>query len=218
MLEFKNVSGKEKDFNLKDINFVLPAGYIMGLAGKNGAGKSTLLDYILNRQQRYTGEILLDGRDIRHGHIAALGKIGFISEDNIFPMEKTAKSIAEVYGQIYDVWDKELFCSAMAKMEVPTDQWLCRLSRGQYLKFQTAFAMAHKPKLYLVDEATAGMDPVFRIEYFQILQEIIAQEKASVLMTSHIEDEIARKMDYVGIMEAGKLVQFGESIVIYDKA
>ena len=89
------------------------------------------------------------------------------------------------------------------------------MSRGELFKFQTAFAMAHKSALYLIDEATAGMDPVFRIDYFKMLQEIIAEENASILMTSHIQDEIQRKMDFVGIMEDGKLIEFGETLDIF---
>ena len=59
------------------------------------------------------------------------------------------------------------------------------------------------------------MDPVFRIDYFKMLQEIIAEENASILMTSHIQDEIQRKMDFVGIMEDGKLVEFGETLDVF---
>ena len=88
------------------------------------------------------------------------------------------------------------------------------MSRGEMFKFQTAFAMAHKPALYLIDEATAGMDPVFRIDYFKMLQEIISEENASILMTSHIQDEIYRKMDFVGIMEGGRMVQFGDTLSV----
>lgn len=70
----------------------------------------------------------------------------------------------------------------------------------------------HKPVLYLLDEVTAGMDPVFRIDFFKMLQEVIQTEEASVLMTSHIQTEIGQKTDYVAIMEAGRLVEFGESM------
>ena len=86
------------------------------------------------------------------------------------------------------------------------------MSRGELMKFQMAFAMAHKPALYLLDEVTAGMDPVFRIDFFKMLQEVIQTEEASVLMTSHIQTEIGQKTDYVGIMEVGRLVEFGESL------
>lgn len=108
----------------------------------------------------------------------------------------------------------DIFKDAMKKMELPITKTVGKMSRGENFKFQTAFAMAHKPVLYLLDEVTAGMDPVFRIDYFKMLQEIIAGEQASVLMTSHIQDEISRKTDFVGIMEKGKMIKFGESLEI----
>jgi ABC-2 type transport system ATP-binding protein len=95
-------------------------------------------------------------------------------------------------------------------MDVPASRAIERMSRGERFKFQTAFAMAHDTRLYLLDEVTAGMDPVFRIDYFKILHELIEEECASVVMTSHIEDEISRHMDYIGILEDGRLISFGE--------
>jgi ABC-2 type transport system ATP-binding protein len=86
------------------------------------------------------------------------------------------------------------------------------MSRGEYMKFQTAYAMAHHPVLYLLDEVTAGMDPVFRIDYFKLLQSLIEEENASVLMISHIQEEMERKMDYLGIMEEGRLVSWKENL------
>lgn len=80
------------------------------------------------------------------------------------------------------------------------------------MKFQMAFAMGHKPVIYLLDEVTAGMDPVFRIDFFKILHKVIEDESASILMTSHIESEMEQKMDYLGVLEKGKLIKFGESM------
>lgn len=216
ILEFKNVTGKTKHFNLQNISFALEPGFIMGLAGKNGAGKSTLIDYIMNPKQQYTGEILIEGVNIRDNHYLMMNRIGFISDNNTgFILEKSAKENAQLFGMLYDEWDESLFEEAMKKMNLSLGKIIGKMSRGEKFKFQTAFAMAHKPVLYLIDEATAGMDPVFRIDYFKILQEIIAGETASILMTSHIQDEIQRKMDFVGVMEDGKLVKFGETLDIF---
>ena len=215
ILEFKNVTGTSKHFHLQDISFSLEAGYIMGLAGKNGAGKSTLIDYIMNPKQQYDGEILIEGVNIRKKHHEMLNRIGFISDNhNGFFMERSAKENADLFGRFYKDWDMTVFCTAMEKMNLSAKRVVGRMSRGERFKFQTAFAMAHKPALYLIDEATAGMDPVFRIDYFRMLQEIIAEENASILMTSHIQDEIQRKMDFVGVLENGKLVQFGETFEV----
>lgn len=214
LLEFEHVTGTSKKFALQDIHFSLEAGYICGLAGKNGAGKSTLLDYIMNPKQRYTGEIRLNGVNIRENHAYIKNKLGFVSEENQFFSERTAMQNAEMLSIFYEEWDMDIFKDAMKKMELSVTKTVGKMSRGENFKFQTAFAMAHKPMLYLLDEVTVGMDPVFRIDYFKMLQEIIAGEQASVLMTSHIQDEISRKTDFVGIMEKGKMIKFGESLEI----
>lgn len=214
VLELKHVSGTSKKFALQDVSFGLEPGYIMGLAGKNGAGKSTLFDYIMNTKKQYTGEILINGVDIRTNHSYMKNKIGFVSESNTFFMEYTAKENAELLKVFYEEWDMELFQNTMKKMNVSVHRKVGKLSRGEYFKFQMAFAMAHNPVIYLLDEVTAGMDPVFRIDFFKILQEVIATEKASVVMTSHIQDEMVQKTDYVGVLEKGKLVKFGESLEV----
>lgn len=217
ILEFQNVTGTSKKYALQNINFSLEPGYIMGLAGKNGAGKSTLLDYIMNPRQQYTGEIKIEGVNIRDNHRYMLNRLGFISDNNSFLLDRTAEQNAEILGVLYEKWDKGVFYNAMKKMDLSVKKTVGKMSRGELFKFQMAFAMAHKPAIYLIDEVTAGMDPVFRIDYFKMLQEIIADETASIIMTSHIQDEIHRKMDYVGIMEAGKLVQFGDTLSVFQE-
>ena len=212
LLEFEHVTGTAKEFRLEDVSFSLPAGFIMGLAGKNGAGKTTLIDYIMNPKQQYTGSIRIDGVDIRENHVKMRNQIGFVSDENRFLKERTAMQNAEILGSLYENWDMELFGDAMKKMDLSTAKTVGKMSRGELMKFQMAFAIAHKPSLYLLDEVTAGMDPVFRIDFFKMLQEVIQTEEASVLMTSHIQTEIGQKTDYVGIMEAGRLIEFGESL------
>lgn len=212
LLEFEHVTGTAKEFRLEEISFSLPAGFIMGLAGKNGAGKTTLIDYIMNPKQQYTGTIRINGVDIRENHVKMRNQIGFVSDVNQFLKERTAMQNAEILGSLYENWDTDLFRDAMKKMDLSTAKTVGKMSRGELMKFQMAFAMAHKPALYLLDEVTAGMDPVFRIDFFKMLQEVIRTEEASVLMTSHIQMEIGQKTDYVGIMEAGRLIEFGESL------
>lgn len=212
ILEFEQVTGISPKFHLENINFALPAGYIMGLMGSNGAGKTTLLHYIIEDKQHYTGTIRINGVDIRENHGYIKNKIGFVSEENAFLEERTAEQNVDILGILYENFDKELFYQAMEKMGLSVKKTYGKMSRGERLKFQMAFAMAHHSILYLLDEVTTGMDPVFRIDFFKLLQDVIQEEKASVLMTSHIESEMERKTDYVGILEKGAMTQFGESI------
>lgn len=214
ILEFEHVTGNYGQFRLEDIHFALPAGYIMALVGNNGAGKTTLIKYIMEEKNKYEGTIHIGGKDIRENHAYIKNKIGFISEENSFLLERTAEQNAQILGILYEDFDIDLFRESMKNMELSPKKVYGKMSRGECMKFQVAFAIAHHSIIYLLDEVTAGMDPVFRIDFFKILQDIIKDEQASVLMISHIESEVERKTDYVGIIENGKMVRFGESMDI----
>ena len=186
----------------------------MGLMGVNGAGKTTLIDYIMNEKKRYTGTIRLGGVDIRENHGYIKNYIGLVSDENPFIMERTGRQNAEILGVFYENFHMDIFSEALDMMELSGGLTYGKMSRGEKMKFQMAFAMAHKPVIYLLDEVTAGMDPVFRMDFFKILNRIIRDENASVLMTSHIESEMEQKTDYVGILEQGKMIKFGESFEV----
>lgn len=207
LLEFRDVTGKSRKFRLENISFTFPTGYICGLAGVNGAGKTTLMNYIMEDKKLYTGNIYLLGRDIHADREWTKNRIGFISEENQFFAERSAKQNGELLGILYEDFDMELFLDTLRQMGGLAGKVYKRMSRGEKLKFQLAFAMAHHPALYLMDEVTVGMDPVFRMEFFQILHRLMEEESAGILMTSHIESEMERHMDCVGILEKGKMIQ-----------
>ncbi len=217
ILEFEQVTGVSEKFRLQQINFALPAGYICGLMGSNGAGKTTLMRYIMEEKQKYKGTIRIGGMDIRENPAYIKNKIGFVSDENSFFEECTAMQNAELLGAFYEDFDMDIFRGALQSMELSGGKTYGRMSRGERMKFQIAFAMAHHPVLYLLDEVTAGMDPVFRLDFFKILHQVIAEEKASVLMSSHIQTEMEQKTDYVGILERGKMIRFGESMDVIGK-
>lgn len=213
LLEFKNVTGtSRKNYKLQDISFLLPAGYIAGIAGENGAGKTTMFDYIMYPDRQYTGRILVAGKEIHDDYVSLRQQIGFVSDKNRFFMQKSARENAKLAACLFDNWDNDLFEKTMKEMGVAVSRPLSKLSRGEYMKFQTAYAMAHHPVLYLLDEVTAGMDPVFRMDYFKLLQTLLEDENTSVLMISHIQEEMDRKMDYIGVMEEGRLVSWKENL------
>ena len=193
-LEFKDVTGKGFGFKLKNVSMTLENGYIYAVTGKNGAGKTTLVK-------------LIEGLY----HAKAMEITGLVSEDNVFFENRSGKQNADILGLVYDDFDVELFNECMKKMNVSTATTLWRMSRGERMKFQLAFAIAHHSRLYLLDEATAGMDAVFKIELFDMLRELIAQE-CCVIMITHDMTEIMKNTDYVAVMEGGRLGEFSESI------
>lgn len=217
ILAFHNVTGKNRKFHLRSIQLEIQAGYIYGLIGENGAGKTTLMRYILDENASYDGEILVDGEDIRTNHAALMNKIGYVSEDNRFFGDRTGRQNAELLGMFYEEFHMEIFLDAMKNMQVSATKTYRLMSRGEQLKFQLAFAMAHQPRLYLLDEVTAGMDAVFRGEFFAMLRELIREENCSVLMSSHILSEIEKQMDYAAVMEKGTILRFTEGPDIGEK-
>lgn len=219
LLEFRHVTGKKgwhtkksRFFGLQDISFSLEGGYLLGIAGKNGAGKTTLFRYIMEPDIRYDGEILLEGEDIRKDRVKTLNRIGFVSDENEFFHKYTIGQNAELLGRFYDHWDQEKFETLIKHMDLGMGMKVDALSRGQWIRFQTAFAASHTPKLYLFDEPTAGMDPIFRKEFFRLLQELLMDGKSSAIMTTHIEEEMEWRMDWKAVLEQGRLLSFGEAI------
>jgi ABC-2 type transport system ATP-binding protein len=219
ILTLEQVTGKKRRFHLTDVSFSLQPGYIYAVTGPNGAGKSTLLNYIAAESVRYKGRICFDGQDIKEHYAEAMQQIGVVSEDHRFLENRTGRQNAELLGLLYENFDMDRFNAAMQEMQISGGVTYKTMSRGERMKFQLAFAIAHGSRLYLLDEATAGLDPVFRIEFFDMLRSLLRDENCSVLMTSHNEAEITRQTDYVAVMKDGRLSTFQESIegIHYDK-
>ena len=202
---------RKNPFKIRDIDFSLPKGYIMGLIGKNGAGKTTFFDYIMDEKKRYSGELILEGKEIHENHVQVLDQIGFVSEKNNFMELRSAKQNAAMLGPFYSAFDMDLFENIMENLQLSTSKTIGRMSRGELVKFQLSFAASHHPKLFLLDEAAAGMDPVFRIDFYKLLHNLIEKEDCSVILSTHIEEEIERQLDYIGILEEGRFISFGEN-------
>lgn len=212
ILEFQGVSGIGKGFKLNDISFALEPGYIMGITGKNGAGKTTLLKTMIEPDITYKGKIRLNGTEINNRERHYMNQIGYVAEDNIFQKYWSATKNAELYSKVYDNWDMKLFQQYMQLFDILLTRKVGLLSRGEFIKFQMAFAIAHNSKLFLLDEATAGMDPVFRREFFQIIRKLMEPGEVSVIMTTQIMEELEVKVDYVAVMEEGRMVSFKEAL------
>lgn len=212
ILEFKNVSGTNKGFNLKNVSFQLEEGYIMGIIGKNGAGKTTLLNYITRSELSYSGEILYKGINIKEIGQDLFNHIGIVSDDNALFPRCTVRENAALLSCFYSDWNQERFMEALKELECPTDRVVMRMSRGEKLKLQMALAIGHNAKLFLLDEATSGMDPVFRKEFYHMLHNMMESEDRSVIMTNHNMEEITLHMDFMARMDKGQLMEYKEAL------
>ena len=210
ILEVKGLSKKYFSFELKDVSFSLEPGYILGLTGRNGAGKTTLIKQLIHPETAGGGSVIVNGIDAKKDPIGAKQEIGVLMEEQPFLMDMTLERNGTLLGAFYERFDKEKFHAYLKRFELYPDRIYRNLSRGMRMKFQLAFALAHSPKLLLMDEATGGLDVVFRREFYYLLQEAVEKEMVSVIISTHVTEDLDKIADYVAFMEGGKM-KFYES-------
>lgn len=197
---------KNTDFKLDNICFEIPKGSIMGFVGKNGAGKSTTINCILNVIHKDSGQVEFFGQDITGNAIAIKEEIGVVFDAVTFPEELTAKKLERVLSDIYTNWDKSLFFSYLEKFKIPNDAKIKTFSRGMTMKLSISIALSHKARLLILDEATAGLDPVVREEILDTFLNFVEDENNSILISSHISGDLEKIADHITMIDGGKVI------------
>ena len=151
-IEIKGLVKEYKTFTLGPIDLQVPGGSIMGLIGENGAGKTTLIKSMLGIVRPTAGETLLLGTDPDH----AKEDIGIVLDDCFFSEYLRVKDVDSVLSRVFKGWDKGLFRDYLDKFGLAGTKNIKELSRGMRMKLSLAAALAHKPKLLLLDEARGG--------------------------------------------------------------
>lgn len=193
-------------FQIEDINLDIPAGYIMGLIGRNGAGKTTIMKLIQNVIVKDGGTVTICGYDNRRQEVKAKNEIGFIVEQSPFIKRYTLLENGELFGKYYRAFDMERYRMYLNRFRLDPKQNIISLSKGMESRFQLAFALAHNPRLLIMDEPTDGLDPIFRREFLSLLQELIAEERMGILFSTHITGDLDKVADYITLVEGGRLL------------
>lgn len=195
-----------KNFSLKNVSFSVPKGSIVGFIGENGAGKTTTLKAILNLISRESGEIKILDHDNIKDEKYIKEQIGVVFDESNFHDTLNAKNISKFMAKIYKQWDSNLFLNYLDKFQVPKDKIVKEFSRGMKMKLCIAAALAHKPKLLILDEATGGLDPVAREEILDIFLDFIQDEEHSILLSSHVTSDLDKIADYITFIHDGQVV------------
>lgn len=192
-LEVRSLCRRQGRFALENISFTLEKGYIMGLIGRMGSGKTTLLKSILNPSL------------INSGAVAYNGQAGFIMEDAPFLTEATIRENVELFKNLYRNYDEAEFYRRLREVGLEEHKVYGLLSKGEKVRFQFAFSMGMKPELLLLDEPTSGLDVSFRREFLYMLQEAVEKQMISIIISTHLTDELERIADFIGLMDNGGL-------------
>jgi ABC-2 type transport system ATP-binding protein len=206
ILEVERLRKEYRGFTLKDVSFSVPYGYIMGLIGPNGAGKTTIIKLIMNLIGRDGGRIKIFGKDNLESEAEVKSRIGFVYDTPCFPEDATLSDIGKSVGLFYPKWDGRLFGALISEFELPLKKKFKKLSHGMQTKFALALALAHDADFILMDEPTAGLDPVFRRELLSRLSGLLQDERKSILFSTHITTDLERIADYITFVHDGELI------------
>ena len=200
----QNLCKQFEGFSLDNVSFKVPKGRIVGFIGENGAGKSTTINLILNELNKDSGQIQVFGID--HTIPTVKENIGVVFDECNFHDVFTAADIEKILKRVYKTWDSNLFLQYLKKFKIPTKKTIGTFSKGMKMKLSIICAMAHRPKLLILDEATTGLDPVVRDEVLDLFWEFIQDEDCSIFFSSHITSDIQKIADYVILIHQGKII------------
>lgn len=213
----QHLSKSFQGFALKDVSFSVPCGAVVGFIGENGAGKSTTLKSILGLINPDGGTISVFGKDCAALSREDKDKIGAVLGETCLPENLTLKDIDGVMKHIFQSWNSEQFFTYTEKFALPADKKVRTFSSGMRQKTSLAVALSHAARLLILDEPTAGLDPIARDEILDVLYDFMQSEERSVLISSHIVSDLEKLCDYIVFIHDGRVVFFEEKDTLAQK-
>lgn len=205
ILQIQGLCKRYEGFELKDVSFSFPRGYIMGFVGQNGSGKTTTIRSVLNMTHINSGRISVLGLDSVADAKQIKNRTGVVFDSLYFAGHLNAKQIERQLCGFYDSWDKEGFFKRLKEFSLPDNKQVGDFSKGMKMKFMIAVALSHGAELLILDEPTSGLDPVARDELLEILYDFIQDENKGVLFSTHITADVEKVADYITVMQGGKV-------------
>ena len=212
LLELKGISRTVSDrFSLRDVTLAVEPGQIVDFVGANGAGKTTTIRAALGLIKLDAGEVHLFGQRCgadapgeAQRHLRS--RVGLVLDTCPFPSTLKVGQIESLVGPAYPTWDRETFAGFINRFGLDPKTKVKDLSRGMGMKLQLACALSHNAKLLVLDEATAGLDPMAREELLDELLAFVADGQHSVLLSSHITSDLDRTADRVICIDNGSIM------------
>lgn len=208
MIRIQGLAKHYDGFTLENIGFSVPAGSVVGLIGSNGAGKTTMLKIILGLTAAGGGDVRLLGCDPRDskGIDKIKARVGIVLDTCAFPDVSKVADVGTLGHAAYATWDDGRFKSLCDEFGLELRKTVKDLSRGMGMKLTLAFALSHDPELLVLDEATAGLDPMARDEVLDILRRFMEDENHAILISTHITSDLEKIADEVVCIENGRMV------------
>ncbi|MBI5072435.1 ABC transporter ATP-binding protein [Candidatus Woesearchaeota archaeon] len=221
LISFQNVYKKiEGNLILKNISLTIFPNEIFGIIGVSGAGKTTLLRCLIGFYKINSGTILYQDKDITKNSLLIRRIFGFGTQDNCFYEKLTCMENLRYFGQLYSVPEKEINARAENLLGLVELSDFCNtlamnLSGGMKRRLDLACSMMHSPKILIMDEPTAGLDPSLRKHMWELISRINAAG-TTIIVTSHLLGEIGHFCTRIGIINNGELLKVGPPDALKD--
>lgn len=210
IIEANNLSKSFGDFVAVDnLNLKIKKGEVFGFLGPNGAGKTTSIKMMVGLLRPTSGQILIDGTDIRH---ADKLKIGICPQDIVLWESLTCKESLKFMGEMYEVPNDILKTRVDSLLEDlmlmdKANTLVSNLSGGMKRRLNLAMALIHSPEIVVLDEPSEGLDPQSRRVLWNFIRSLRDKEGKTVILTTHLMDEADGLSDRIAIIDHGKLMR-----------
>lgn len=194
---------------LRGVDLAIPRGSVVGLLGTNGSGKTTLIKCMLGLLRRNTGQSLLFGQDSWSLSPDIKARIGYVPQViSFFPWIRV-RDLIRYTASFYPKWNDDLCQRMIRDWDIPADQRISTLSVGQVQKTAILLAVGHDPDLLILDEPAAALDPIARRQFLQLLIDLAAPGRRTVLFSTHLTTDLERVADRVAVLKTGQVAWFG---------
>ncbi|MBR1866916.1 MAG: ABC transporter ATP-binding protein [Lachnospiraceae bacterium] len=228
LMQCDHITKRVGNFILQDVHFELEPGYILGVIGSNGAGKTTLARVLLGSYKLYDhagdytirtreaegmaankGDVFIDGYSMKRNTGQYKAELAGILNENPFAMKLSAYKNGILYGSYYEAFDRDAYRQLLEQYEVPLTLPLEKLSKGEQIRMQLAFALSHRATVYIFDEPAGNLDVRFREMFYEIMRDLVREGDKSIIYVTHLVEELETLADYVLWLDQGRQKGFG---------
>jgi ABC-2 type transport system ATP-binding protein len=194
---------------LRECSLAVPAGHVTALVGPNGAGKTTLLNLVVGLATPAAGTVTVLGGEPA-GSPAALEDIAFVAQDAPLYKNLPVADMLQLTGYLNRRFDDDYARERLSELDIPLKRKAGKLSGGQQAQLALTLALARRPRLLVLDEPLANLDPLARHDFMATVLAAAAEDGMSVVLSSHVLAELERVADYLVLVSAGRVQVAGE--------
>jgi ABC-2 type transport system ATP-binding protein len=216
ILKVENLNKSYGDFSLTDVTFSLPEGCITGFIGINGAGKTTTLRTLLGLTKKNSGNIQFFGLEMEKNEKQIKDRIGIVLDDGCFYDELSLAEMKSIISSAYTAWSEQDFKRYMDMFSLDPKQKINTLSKGMKMKYALALALSHNAELLIMDEPTAGLDPLIRSQLLKVLTDYMENGGKGVFFSTHITSDLDKIADMLIMIDNGHIVFQEEKDTLLD--